>query len=291
MAGHRVACGRRRRGRRIRHERQRRFARRSRAIALDRQSQYQHRPSVDYAGTPIMKPLFGFLLLGAVLAAQVSAPRVGFARFSGGSVHAVSGLPANLLVADVSVARAERVSFSDSGGLLARAGEIDLVDVNAQVIASFVSGEAAPVLNIDGALTTAIAWLPASHSILYWDGKGFVRVEANLAGDVTGVQVIEPGESAPARPSRRCDCLGSRRSAQDRRGARFTTCAGRLGSSYCAAFFHRRRRCEHPRYRIRERPTARAACHGRGSHDRAHVLRLAAYLLRQFRRALGASPN
>jgi hypothetical protein len=138
-----------------------------------------------------MKLLFGLLFLAAALAAQVSAPRVGFARFSGGSVHAVNGLPSNLLVTSASVSRADRVSFSDFGGLLAREGEIELVDVNARVIASFASGEAAPVLNMDGPLTTAIAWLSSSHSILYWNGKSFVRIEANLEGEVTGAQVIE----------------------------------------------------------------------------------------------------
>src|SRR5437588_8069929 len=112
-----------------------------------------------------MKPQLGLFLLATVLPAQVSAPRVGFARFAGGSVHAVSGLPANLVVGNLSIARADSLSFSDSGGLLARNGQIDLVDANAQPVASFASGETVPLLNIDGALTTAIAWLPSSHSI------------------------------------------------------------------------------------------------------------------------------
>ena len=93
------------------------------------------------------------------------------------------------------VTRANSVSFSDSGGLVSRAGKIDLVDANAKVIASFASDEAAPVLNMDGALTTAIAWLPSSHSILYWNGKDFAHAEANLAGEVTGIQVTEPDKA------------------------------------------------------------------------------------------------
>jgi hypothetical protein len=120
---------------------------------------------------------------------------VGFARFAGGSVHAVSGLPANLVVGDLPIARADSLSFSDSGGLLAHNGQIDLVDANAQPVASFTSGEAAPLLNIDGALTTAIAWLPSSHSILHWDGKGFVSTEVNLAGEIIGLQFIEPDKA------------------------------------------------------------------------------------------------
>jgi hypothetical protein len=139
-----------------------------------------------------MKPQLGLFLLAALLPAQVSAPRVGFARFAGGSVHAVDGLPANFVVGDLPIAHADRVSFSDSGGLLARNGEIDLVDADAQPVASFASGEAAPLLNVDGALTTAIAWLPSSHSILYWDGKGFVVTEANVAGEITALQLSDP---------------------------------------------------------------------------------------------------
>jgi len=139
-----------------------------------------------------MKPQLGLFLLAAMLPAQVSAPRVGFARFAGGSVHAVSGLPANLVVGDLPIARADSLSFSDSGGLLAHNGQIDLVDANANVLASFASGEASPLLNIDGALTTAIAWLPSSHSILHWDGKGFVVTEANVAGEITALQLSDP---------------------------------------------------------------------------------------------------
>jgi hypothetical protein len=139
-----------------------------------------------------MKPQLGLFLLAAMLPAQVSAPRVGFARFAGGSVHAVSGLPANLMVADLPIARADSLSFSDSGGLLSHNGQIDLVDANAQPVASFASGEAAPVLNIDGALTTAIAWLPSSHSILHWDGKSFVLTETTLGGEIMALQLSEP---------------------------------------------------------------------------------------------------
>jgi hypothetical protein len=138
----------------------------------------------------MMKSQLGLFLLAAVLPAQVSAPRVGFARFAGGSVHAVSGLPANLVVADLPIARADRLSFSDSGGLLAHNGEIDLVDANAQPVASFASGEASPLLNVDGALTTAIAWLPSSHSILHWDGKAFAVTQTTFEGEVSALQQI-----------------------------------------------------------------------------------------------------
>jgi hypothetical protein len=141
-----------------------------------------------------MKPQLGLFLLAAVLPAQVSAPRVGFARFAGG-VHAVSGLPANFVVADLPIARADRVSFSDSGGLLARNSEIDLMDANAQVIASFASSEAAPLLNVDGALTTAIAWLPSSHSILHWDGKSFALTKTTFGGEITALQFSEPDKA------------------------------------------------------------------------------------------------
>lgn len=139
-----------------------------------------------------MKSQLALFLLAVVLPAQVSAPRVGFARFAGGGVHAVSGLPANFVVADLPIARADSLSFSDSGGLLSHSGQIDLVDANAQPVASFTSGEVAPLLNVDGALTTAIAWLPSSHSILHWDGKAFALTQTTLDGEVTALQRIDP---------------------------------------------------------------------------------------------------
>jgi hypothetical protein len=142
-----------------------------------------------------MKPHLGLFLLAATLPAQVSAPRVGFARLAGGSVYAVSGLSANLVVAALPIAHADSVSFSDYGGLLAHGGQIDLVDANAQPVASFASGEAAPLVNIDDALTTAIAWLPSSHSLLHWDGKKFVLTETALAGEVAALQLSEPAKA------------------------------------------------------------------------------------------------
>src|SRR5882757_6080208 len=146
---------------------------------------------------PTKLPL-GFLLLAALLPAQVSAPRVGFARFSDGAVHAVQGLPSNLVVGDAAIAPADHASFSDSGGLIAHGGQISLLDADALPIASYPCTESSPLLNIDGALSTAIAWLPSTHSILYWDGAAFVVTEVSSGlptGEVTGVQIIQAGKA------------------------------------------------------------------------------------------------
>ena len=212
----------------------------------------------------------------------MSAPRAGWARFLDG-VHAVKGLPANLLVSDALVTRANSVSFSDSGGLVSRTGKIDLVDANAQLIASFASDEAAPVLNMDGALTTAIAWLPSSHSILYWNGKDFAHAEANLAGEVTGIQVTEPDKARLLIRQTNGSVAAVVVSLKTGLVVDSQIVAGCRRACYCATFFSCRRRFENSGHRIRKRLAARAANRRWRSHHRANVLRLAAHFLCQLR--------
>lgn len=120
---------------------------------------------------------------------QVDAPRVGVARYSDNSVHTVFGLPGDFVISNQVIGSADAVSFSDSGGLLAKNGRIQLIEPSAAVIAEYESGESAPLLNVDGDLRSAIAWLPARHSLLHWNGKSFVvtDVASALPGVVTSL--------------------------------------------------------------------------------------------------------
>ena len=134
-------------------------------------------------------------LFACFVAAQVSAPNVGSARFAGGRVFAVHGIPANLLVAQAPWIAADAVSFSDAGGLLSRNGTLTLVGPDGTSFAAYASGEPAPVLNIDGLLSSAIAWLPSKHALLNWSGAAFLLREVNdsgFAGKVTCIQLTSP---------------------------------------------------------------------------------------------------
>ena len=132
-----------------------------------------------------MKPQLRIVFIGRCASGPSERASRGVCEICRRQYTRSSGLPANFLVADLPVTRADLLSFSDSGGRWSRNGEIDLVDANAQPVASFAIREAAPLLNVDGALTTAIAWLPSSHSILYWDGKAFAHTETNFDGEIT----------------------------------------------------------------------------------------------------------
>ncbi|HEY3936826.1 MAG TPA: hypothetical protein VGL97_05325 [Bryobacteraceae bacterium] len=140
-----------------------------------------------------MKPLFAFLALAALLSAQVNSPRAGVARFADGTIRTVLGLPANLLVSATPLAYADFASFSDAGGLVSRNGLIRLLGPDGSPVAEYASGETAPLLNIDGPLSTTIAWLPSQHALLHWTGHSFSLTEVNissLGGEATSVQTF-----------------------------------------------------------------------------------------------------
>lgn len=122
----------------------------------------------------------------ALLQAQINAPKTGTVRYPDGAVHAVYGLPANYIVDGQVLASADAVSFSDSAGLTAKNGRILLVDSAFKTIAEYDSAEAAPVLNVDGALTSAVAWLPAERSVLYWSGSSLVMTAVS-GSDALGI--------------------------------------------------------------------------------------------------------
>jgi hypothetical protein len=141
-----------------------------------------------------MKRYLVFFACCILLPAQVGAPNVGSARFAG-HVFAVHGIPANFLVAKTPWTSAAAVSFSDAGGLLSQNGTVTLVGPDGAALADYASGEAAPVLNIDGPLATAVAWLPSKHALLRWNGTAFISQQVNdsaFAGEVTCLQLISP---------------------------------------------------------------------------------------------------
>ena len=146
-----------------------------------------------------MKPriAISFLLpmcLAAHLHAQLNTPKVGIVRYSDNSLHLVSGLRDDFIVSEQALGSANLASFSDSGGLIAKTGRIELIGPDSSVIAEYDSAESAPVLNMDGSLTSAVAWLPTSHTLVHWNGSLFVKtaVLTNLPGPVTAVRIDSP---------------------------------------------------------------------------------------------------
>jgi hypothetical protein len=141
-----------------------------------------------------MKRYLVFFACCVLLPAQVGAPNVGSARFAG-HVFAVHGIPANFLVAKTPWTSAVAVSFSDAGGLLSQNGTVTLTGPDGVSLADYASGESAPVLNIDGPLATAVAWLPSKNALLHWNGTAFILQQVNasaFAGEVTYLHLVSP---------------------------------------------------------------------------------------------------
>jgi hypothetical protein len=134
------------------------------------------------------------LCLACGARAEVNAPKLGFARYADRTVFKINGLESNLLVDSQLLSSADALSFSDAAGLVAVGGQIQLIAVDGALLGAYSSTESAPVLNIDGDLTTAVAWLPSHQELVRWNGQSFVptRISNALPGKVTSVQLTGP---------------------------------------------------------------------------------------------------
>lgn len=138
---------------------------------------------------------FCMALSEIVSVAQLGVPQPGVARFADRSLRIVRGIPANLIVGRTPVGTAAAASFSDSGGMIAENGKIKLLNARAAVIAEYECADPAPILNVDGPLSTALAWLPTQRTILSWSGTSFSTTSlqaAVLDGQVSAIRRITP---------------------------------------------------------------------------------------------------
>jgi hypothetical protein len=124
--------------------------------------------------------------LAGCLQAQVSAPELGVVRYADKTVRPIYGVEANLIVGKQLFPFANAVSFSEFGGLVAIKGRIQLVSRRGSVIGEYYTNERKPLLDVGGALTTAIAYLPSREALLRWSGKSFVLTQLD-AGSFPGM--------------------------------------------------------------------------------------------------------
>jgi hypothetical protein len=133
------------------------------------------------------------LAVSRLLEAQLTVPQVGVARFSDGSIHRVHGLAANFIVERRAIATGEGASFSDSAGLTATNGLVQLLHADGTVMGAYRSDEQQPLLNIDAAAQSAAVWLPSKHILLRWDGAQFLETpveDSSFQGRVTFVSLL-----------------------------------------------------------------------------------------------------
>jgi hypothetical protein len=130
------------------------------------------------------------LCFAALLQAQVQTPQMGTARCLDGSARPVYGVPASFVIGKPVMQSVDAASFSSGGGMVSAQGQIQLFDPKGSLISEFEADDPAALVNIDDKASTAIAWLPASQSIVHWDGTLFLRTNApdQIHGKVTSIR-------------------------------------------------------------------------------------------------------
>ena len=137
------------------------------------------------------------LLSGAAsVRAGINAPQVGITRHSDGTVHSLYGLHANFIYGRQMFSLAQAASFSDQAGLLSVRGQIELISPSGVVLATIKANEPSPVLNVDGDVNSAIAWLPSQKALLFKTDSSFDLVAVGDAFSGTVTSLSRRGSSA-----------------------------------------------------------------------------------------------
>src|ERR1700761_3335813 len=110
-----------------------------------------------YVDCMLYRRLLALLILPALGFGQIKAQRIGFVRYADASVRAIYGLPASFVVGQPMASAVKAASFSDQGGILSAAGQLQVVTDSGSIAAQTAGGDA--VVGIDGALSTALAYL------------------------------------------------------------------------------------------------------------------------------------
>lgn len=138
----------------------------------------------------MLRTLLLFPLLALVLHAEVQVPQMGSVRCADGSVRAVYGVPASFVLGKPLLLSAVSSSFSAGAGIVATRDAIQLLDPSGGPLALSPSPDPEALVDIGKDAFSAVAWLPGTSSLLYWDGNGFRRTEipAPPAGRIVGVR-------------------------------------------------------------------------------------------------------
>lgn len=148
----------------------------------------------------LLFPSFPVLLaIASLLSGQVNTPAVGYVRYPDSSVHTVYGLQGNYVVGENFLDSVEAASFSDAGALLSKSGSLLLLQSTLATVSSIEIPQPASVVHLDRDLTTAIAWLPSSHTLIHWNGKSFLTIagpDLPVGSRVTSVRKLGESEAS-----------------------------------------------------------------------------------------------
>jgi hypothetical protein len=138
----------------------------------------------------MLRSLIIFWLAAVALCGQtlpaphIDTPRVGVVRSADGSIRPVLGVPGSFVVGESISTAAQSASFSDKAGIIAYQDHVAVMDADLNVLGErALSGPV--IVGIIDAVSTAVAWLPETKTLLFWNGKDFS--ETRTAGIPDGV--------------------------------------------------------------------------------------------------------
>lgn len=141
----------------------------------------------------MLRSAFLLPLIVVLLQGQIHTPQAGFIRCADGTVKAVYGVPGAFVLGRPILGSVVSSSFSEQGGIVATRDAIRVLDAIGNPVAEFSSADSGALVDMETGASSAIAWLPASLSLLSWDGKAFheTQMGAPVAGQVIAVRLAQ----------------------------------------------------------------------------------------------------
>ncbi len=112
-------------------------------------------------------------LLTTCLRAQLGAPSPGFVRYAGLPIRCLYGVAGNFVPGPAAFGNGDAAAFSDTAALIVANNTIRLLTPNGTEIAQSAYTGATPLPGSGPGLTGALAWLPDTHVLLWFDGRKF----------------------------------------------------------------------------------------------------------------------
>src|SRR5947209_7945836 len=131
-----------------------------------------------------------------ISAAQIVAPHVGFFRTAEGQLRPVEGLEASFVLRKPLRLSAVSANFSDQAGIVLEKAAVSVLDSDGRVVADYAVVDPDGTVGISTGVDTAIAWLPATRTLMWFNGTSFEKRE--LAADLPGkvVNIRRDGQQA-----------------------------------------------------------------------------------------------
>lgn len=128
----------------------------------------------------------------AAMCASVQAPVAGAIRYASGSVYPLLGMSRAFVPGQAIADHVAAAAFGEKAGILAVDGGLEIVDYSGQRLSRFDGDSSQAVLAMQATPSWAIAWLPASNTIVTFTGGTWrtTALTTPLPGTVVSARVV-----------------------------------------------------------------------------------------------------